>query len=228
MSVRQGTLSTFSRICEARYEVHFRVAASAREDSYGLRQKFRSRNSEEQPLPFEEAEGEATITPVEALGLDESGATVIPENPDETADNLDEVIPPHTQQSLPVVGIGGSAGAIPALREFFSLMTPDAGIAFVVVVHLLPDVESTLPEILQLETSMPVVPVTHSTRLEANHIYVISPNVHLSMMDGQILTQPLVPEHGRRVAVDLFFRTLADTHGSNATRLYSRAPIPTA
>lgn len=37
---------------------------------------------------------------------------------------------------LPIVGIGGSAGALPALREFFKAMPASAGMAFVVVVHL--------------------------------------------------------------------------------------------
>ncbi len=175
-----------------------------------------SENNDEQPLEFNEKE--ASLSPIEALGLDAPHDDAYDShNPDGTNDNLDEVIPPHTPNALPVVGLGGSAGSIPVLREFFSLMPVDSGFVFVVVIHLMPDMESTLPEILGVTTSMPVIAVNAPEKLEANHIYVISPNMHLSMLDGQIVPQPLVPEHGKRVAVDLFFRTLADVHGTNAT-----------
>jgi hypothetical protein len=39
-----------------------------------------------------------------------------------------------------VVGLGGSAGSIEALKTFFSCMPEDSGLAFVVVLHLSPKV----------------------------------------------------------------------------------------
>ena len=43
-----------------------------------------------------------------------------------------------------VVGLGGSAGSIDALKTFFSYMPEDSGLAFVVVLHLSPKYESSL------------------------------------------------------------------------------------
>jgi two-component system, chemotaxis family, CheB/CheR fusion protein len=48
-----------------------------------------------------------------------------------------------------VVGLGGSAGSISALRAFFSRMPEDSGLAFVVVLHLSPEHESSLAALLQ-------------------------------------------------------------------------------
>lgn len=132
-------------------------------------------------------------------------------------DNLDAVIPPHNNHTIPVVGIGGSAGAIQALREFFTNMPPDSGMIFVIVLHLSPEYKSNLAEVLQHSTQMPVIQVTQPVKVEKNHIYVIPPGKHLSMSDGQIHPLPIDQPRGKRVAIDLFFRTLADSHGTGST-----------
>ena len=43
---------------------------------------------------------------------------------------------------FPVVGIGASAGGIPALLRLFENMPSDTGMAFVIVLHLSPTHES--------------------------------------------------------------------------------------
>jgi two-component system CheB/CheR fusion protein len=114
------------------------------------------------------------------------------------------------------VGLGASAGGIKALKEFFAAAPPDPGMAFVVILHLSPKHESSLAEILQNQTPLPVTQVTETVKVEPNHVYVIPPNKNLAMVDGMIkLTEP-EPARGTRVAVDLFFRTLAHAYGTNA------------
>lgn len=114
------------------------------------------------------------------------------------------------------VGIGASAGGIKALKEFFSMMPPDSGMAFVVVLHLSPEHESNLAHVLQTETSMPVLQVVEPTPIKPDHVYVIPPNRHLVMVDGTVRAARPAEERGSRVAIDLFFRTLAETHGKKA------------
>lgn len=118
--------------------------------------------------------------------------------------------------ALPVIGLGGSAGAIEALQEFFQSMPGDSGTAFVVVVHLPPEQDSSLPQLLQSVTSMRVVEVTQTIKIESNCVYVIPPNAHLSMGNDQIYLLPLKQPYGKRIAIDLFFRALAETHGTQA------------
>ncbi len=114
------------------------------------------------------------------------------------------------------VGIGASAGGIKPLKEFFAAMPADSGMAFVVILHLSPEHESQLPEVLQTNTRMPVIQVRETIKIEPDHIYVIPPTKHLIMIDGEI--RLIEPEaiRGKRVPIDLFFRTLADAHGRNS------------
>ncbi|HWB02879.1 MAG TPA: chemotaxis protein CheB, partial [Verrucomicrobiales bacterium] len=135
---------------------------------------------------------------------------------EELGDEIDNAVPTRGLSMLPVVGIGGSAGSIDALQRFFSLMSPTSGMAFVVVVHLSPEHDSILAELLQKSTSMQVIQAYDSVKLLPDSVYVIPPGKHLSSMDGRLQLTELNHERGRRVAVDLFFRTLADTHGPHS------------
>ena len=59
-------------------------------------------------------------------------------------------------KQFPVVGIGASAGGIPAMEGLFKGLPGDNGMAFVIVTHLSPDRDSSLREVVAHLTSMPV------------------------------------------------------------------------
>jgi chemotaxis response regulator CheB len=65
---------------------------------------------------------------------------------------VDGAVRPENVLDFPVVGIGASAGGIQALLRFFEHMPPDAGMAFVLVLHLSPTHESRADEVLQRVT----------------------------------------------------------------------------
>ncbi|MCQ4313609.1 PAS domain S-box protein [Pseudomonas stutzeri] len=117
---------------------------------------------------------------------------------------------------FPVVGIGASAGGLKALITFFENMPNDCGMAFVVIMHLSPKHESSADKILQNVTKMPVLQITEPTPIERNHVYVIPPAMDLSMNDGYLRLLKPARERGPQVAIDLFFRALADVHHSHA------------
>ena len=117
---------------------------------------------------------------------------------------------------LIVVGIGASAGGIQALRKFFENVPAKTGISYVVILHLSPDHDSMLAELLQSVTTIPVTQVTSKTMVEPDHVYVIPPNQHLTMEDGHIAVSPNMKQEDRRAPVDIFFRTLAYSQGSKA------------
>ena len=121
-----------------------------------------------------------------------------------------------SKKDLLVVGLGASAGGVKALQEFFATMPPNSGMAFVVILHLSPEHESNLAEIIQSQTAMPVIKVTETHKVEPNHIYVIPPNKNLEMVDGVVRCTELKGERGERVAINVFFRTLAEEYGENA------------
>lgn len=129
-----------------------------------------------------------------------------PQNPALSPSHLD----------FPVVGIGASAGGLEAIRTFFQQMPGDCGMAFVVVLHLSPDHQSVADRIIQEATPMPVRQVTEPVPIERNHVYVISPANRLSTNDGYLRVTPANRRRGDHVAIDLFFRDLADVHKDHA------------
>jgi two-component system CheB/CheR fusion protein len=129
---------------------------------------------------------------------------------------LDNIVPMRGFQSAPMIGLGGSAGSIHALTEFFKAMPPDSGMVFVVVLHLSPTHESTMAELLARSTTMSVVQAENGQQVEPNHVYVIPPGKYLTAIDGHLKLTDMDDEHGRRVAVDLFFRSMADSLGPHS------------
>ncbi|MDO7903784.1 CheR family methyltransferase [Pseudomonas sp. K1(2024)] len=125
-----------------------------------------------------------------------------------------KLMPSHLD--FPVVGIGASAGGIEAICTFFEQMPADCGMAFVVVLHLSPDHQSVADHIIQGVTRMPVRQVTAPVPIECNHVYVISPASRLSTNDGYLRVSPANRRRGDHVAIDLFFRDLADVHKDHA------------
>jgi two-component system, chemotaxis family, CheB/CheR fusion protein len=122
------------------------------------------------------------------------------------ADGADE----SKGSSLPIVGIGCSAGGLEALEKFLTHVPPDSGMAIVIVQHLAPDHDSSLPQLLQRLTPMTVVEVTDGMAVQSGHVYVIPPNHDLSLLHGKLhLLDPAAPR-GLRLPIDFFFRSLAE------------------
>src|SRR6478672_13685448 len=115
-----------------------------------------------------------------------------------------------------VVGIGASAGGIAALQQLFGDMKTDTGLAFVVVMHLSPEFESQLAKVIQQKTTMPVTQVNEPVKVKPNNVYVIPPNHQLTFRESTL--ELVEPQHqlGKRITIDLFFRTLAQAYGQRA------------
>jgi two-component system CheB/CheR fusion protein len=132
------------------------------------------------------------------------------------ADQIDDLVPSYGYRKVPVVGLGGSAGSIEALQEFFTTMPPKSGLAFVVVIHLSPDHQSALTDVMQRCTRMRVVKVEGTLKVEPDSVYVIPPGRMLHSEHGELKLAPVPEGKARHVTVDVFFRTLADSHGAHA------------
>src|SRR5215510_15791704 len=128
--------------------------------------------------------------------------------------------PDHSREAparkMTVVGIGASAGGLDALRQFFSVMPADTGLAFVVVVHLAPQRESHLAELLQPRAKIPVEQVADAAELKPNHVYVIPPGRNLSAVDTHLRVTPMETDRLARAPVDHFLRTLAETRDGSS------------
>src|SRR4051812_45500699 len=132
---------------------------------------------------------------------------------------LDNIVPTHGYEMAPMIGLGGSAGSIQALTEFFKAMPGDSGMVFVVILHLSPTHESSMAELLARSTSMPVVQAENGQQVEPNHVYVIPPGKHLTAVDGHLKLSDIEDERGKRVADELFFFSVAESPGPHSSRV---------
>ncbi|MEP6472495.1 MAG: chemotaxis protein CheB, partial [Gemmatimonadota bacterium] len=119
------------------------------------------------------------------------------------------------EHDFPIIGIGASAGGLAAFEEFFRAMParPEIDMAFVLVQHLAPDHTSILTELVSRFTTMPVLEITDGMTVQRNTIYVIPPNRDLALINGTLQLLEPVAARGQRLAIDFFFRSLAqDQH----------------
>jgi len=166
--------------------------------------------------PHEPAEQQGNGSEVREDGLPQVTPDLVEQDyPDE----IDNIVPTRGYTLLPMVGLGGSAGSMAALQSFLSTIPADTGMAFAVVVHLSPEHSSILPEILGRFTRMEVFAAQNGQPVKANCVYVIPPGKHLATVDGHLRLTDIVATKGVRVAVDLFFRSLADSHGPHAAAI---------
>ena len=118
--------------------------------------------------------------------------------------------------SCPVVGIGASAGGLEAFRQLLSHLPEQTGMAFVLIQHLDPVHESQLTELLAKATRLPVTEAIDGMTVEADHVYVIPPNVSMAFEKGVLRLTPRDPAQGLPLPVDFFFRSLAKACQSHA------------
>jgi two-component system CheB/CheR fusion protein len=130
---------------------------------------------------------------------------------------VDAVMPSNGQTR--VVALGGSAGGIRAMQRFFEAMPASSGMAFLVALHLSPDHDSSLSGVIQASTGMPVAQAEDGQKVLPDHVYVIPPAKALALADGHLRLTELPRERGRRMTVDLLFRSLADTHGARSVAI---------
>ena len=122
---------------------------------------------------------------------------------------------PSQEKIVPIVGVGASAGGLQAFTELLSHLSPDAGMAFVLIQHLDPNHESILPELLAKVTELSVSEIEDGIQVRANQIYIMPPNSNVTVSNGVLSLVPRA-ERGRDMPVDLFLSSLAEDQNSKA------------
>jgi len=116
---------------------------------------------------------------------------------------------------FPIVGIGASAGGLQALQEFFSQVTADSKIAYLVLVHAAAENPHLLPEILQNSTSLPVRAAENNDPILPNHVYLIPPQTAVNFQANRIQLMPIEREKVL-LSIDIFFNALAEAYSQRA------------
>lgn len=124
--------------------------------------------------------------------------------PSEVSD--DDAPEPSTQT---IVGIGASAGGLEAVTKVLQNLTPDSGLAYVLVQHLAPKHDSFLAEVLRPTSRIPIVQAGEQMAIEPNRLHVIPPNVHMTITDGHLHLAPRPTDRTQYNPIDMFFQSLA-------------------
>lgn len=125
-------------------------------------------------------------------------------------DPRDYVSPPFL-----VAAVGASAGGLEAFSALLSGMPKDAPLAVVLVQHLSRTHTSRLSEILATRTALQVLTASDGMSVEAGHVYVISPDTHMTVIDGHLRVRPR-PKGHFSVQIDALFESLAKFYGPKA------------
>ena len=110
-----------------------------------------------------------------------------------------------------VVGLGASAGGMEALIKLLSHLPDNTGAAYVLILHLSPDHQSIMDELLAKHATMPISIVDSITPILANHIYIISKDKNLTLEKNMLITHPRAPAEGLNLPIDQFFHSLGES-----------------
>lgn len=113
-----------------------------------------------------------------------------------------------------IVGIGASAGGVDAFIELLRHLPADTGLAYIFSLHLNPAHKSHLTEILGRTAAMPVLEAKDGAPLAANRVYVMPPNVDMTLHKGRLRLAPFTASV--RTPIDSFFHSLAQDQRSRA------------
>jgi two-component system CheB/CheR fusion protein len=120
-----------------------------------------------------------------------------------------------TMKSFPISCIGSSAGGIEALTDFLGNLDENTGVAYVVIQHLDPNIESQLTSILSKLTQVPVIEAEHEQHIKPDNIYVIPSDKSPTIKNGILIFNEKTVD-SRQMTIDPFMRSLAEDQGPRA------------
>jgi len=120
-----------------------------------------------------------------------------------------------------VVVIGGSAGAIEALRELVGELPGDLEAALFVAVHIPAHIKSHLPEVLKASGGLRAAHAKDAEPIEPGRIYVAPPDHHLLLEKTYVSLWKGPKESNCRPAINTLFRSAAFDHGERVVGVIS-------
>ena len=115
-----------------------------------------------------------------------------------------------------IITIGASAGGVQSLTALVASLPTDLDAAVFVVLHIPPNLISTLPQILSQQGPMPAVHPVDGEPIKAGVIYVAPPDHHLMVEADRVLVKRGPKENRNRPSIDALFRSAAYSFGAKA------------
>ncbi len=114
-----------------------------------------------------------------------------------------------------VLLIGASAGGIEPLIDLIERLPADLPAPVLIVVHVPPDANSRLPDILQRKSELRVRHAADGEPLREGAVLVAPPDHHLMVEDGRVRVVRGPRQNRHRPAIDTLLRTAALAHDSD-------------
>lgn len=112
-----------------------------------------------------------------------------------------------------IIAIGASAGGVEALSEVLAGLPADLPATVFAVLHISPFGTSALPAILGRVSALPAEHPADGEPIRHGRIYAAPPDRHLALEAGRIRLSMGPTENGHRPAIDVLFRTAAQSFG---------------
>lgn len=116
---------------------------------------------------------------------------------------------------LLIVGIGASAGGLPAMIDLLAVASCHKSMCFVVVSHVSRFSETELPHILGKVSNLEAVVIHEGLKPQSCLLYTIPPNSYVTLSEQTFHVSPR-PEGVPNNCADVFFDSLAKDVGHNA------------
>ena len=109
--------------------------------------------------------------------------------------------------------IGASAGALEALGILLAGLPKDFSLPLIIVVHLPPDKDSMLAELLSQHTHLIVKEAEDKEPILPGYVYIAAPDYHLLVeQDHRLSLSSEEPVRFSRPSIDVLFETAADAY----------------
>ena len=116
-----------------------------------------------------------------------------------------------------IVAIAASVGGLKAITKILTGLPSDFPAAIVVVQHLHPKHRSLMAEILERQTSLPVMQAKQEDSLSPGTVYIAPPDYHLLVnADGTLSLNQSKVQHFVRPSADMLFNSVANSYGERA------------
>jgi two-component system, chemotaxis family, protein-glutamate methylesterase/glutaminase len=115
-----------------------------------------------------------------------------------------------------VIAIGGSAGAISAVKRLCDTLPPDIPAAVCIVIHVGARGYNLLADTFQEKCPIPIEPAVDGQRLEPGRACVAAADHHLVVVDERIRLGRGPRENLARPPIDPLLRSVGLSHGSRA------------
>jgi chemotaxis response regulator CheB len=114
-----------------------------------------------------------------------------------------------------IVVVGGSAGAVVAVKAIVRGLPVDFAGSMFLVLHSAPDPTSSeaVAKLLSADAALPIHPARDEQPIEPGHVYVAEADHHMVLGNGLIRLEPSPREHRFRPCIDVLFKSAAMHYG---------------